>query len=81
MFMLGFGLSAIQPVLPIDRVLQYATEIAEALDSAHRQGLVHRDLKPGNIILAKSGAKLLDVGPATLASDGRGASAFRRCPG
>ncbi len=50
--------------LPMDQVLRYATEIAEALDQAHRQGVIHRDLKPGNIVLTKSGAKLLDFGLA-----------------
>src|SRR5947199_6768832 len=48
--------------LPPDQVLRYAIEIADALDKAHRQGLIHRDLKPGNIMLTKSGAKLLDFG-------------------
>ena len=52
--------------LPIQQVLQYATEIADALDKAHRKGITHRDLKPGNIMLTKSGTKLLDFGLAKL---------------
>jgi Tol biopolymer transport system component len=50
--------------LPLEQVLRYGIEIAGALDKAHRQGLIHRDLKPGNIMLTKSGAKLLDFGLA-----------------
>jgi serine/threonine protein kinase len=46
--------------LPLDQVLQYAIEIADALDKAHRKGVTHRDLKPGNIMLTKSGTKLPD---------------------
>ena len=52
--------------LPLQQVLQYAIEIADALDKAHRNGVTHRDLKPGNIILTKSGTKLLDFGLAKL---------------
>ena len=48
--------------LPAAQVLQYGTQIASALDKAHRSGVTHRDLKPGNIMLTKSGAKLLDFG-------------------
>jgi len=50
--------------LPIEQVLKIGIEIADALDKAHRQGLVHRDLKPGNIMLTKAGAKLMDFGLA-----------------
>jgi Tol biopolymer transport system component/predicted Ser/Thr protein kinase len=52
--------------LPIQQALQYAIEIADALDKAHRKGITHRDLKPGNIMLTKSGTKLLDFGLAKL---------------
>jgi serine/threonine-protein kinase len=52
--------------LPLDQVLQYAIEIADALDKAHRKGVTHRDLKPSNIMLTKTGTKLLDFGLAKL---------------
>lgn len=50
--------------LPLDQALRYAIEIVGALDQAHRHGVIHRDLKPGNIMLTKSGAKVLDFGLA-----------------
>ena len=53
--------------LPIEEALRIAIQIAGALDAAHRKGVVHRDLKPGNVMLTRGGAKLLDFGLAKMA--------------
>ena len=50
--------------LPLPDVLRIAAQIADALDRAHRAGVTHRDLKPGNVMLTRSGAKLMDFGLA-----------------
>jgi eukaryotic-like serine/threonine-protein kinase len=51
---------------PAADLIRYGVEIADALDRAHRQGVIHCDLKPSNIVLTESGAKLLDFGIARL---------------
>ncbi len=53
--------------LPPAEVLNLGTQIADALDRAHRAGVVHRDLKPGNVMLTRVGAKLMDFGLARAA--------------
>src|SRR5574341_778776 len=54
-----------QPQLPVARVLEIALDLADALTRAHRLGVVHRDIKPGNVLLAADGTpRLTDFGTA-----------------
>ncbi len=58
--------------MPLDAVFQLGPAIADALENAHRHGVLHRDLKPGNVMLTADGQpKILDFGLAVLLSGGK----------
>ncbi len=50
--------------LPLNEAIKVGAEICDGLEAAHRNGVLHRDLKPGNVMLTRSGAKLMDFGLA-----------------
>src|SRR5204862_7102151 len=58
-----------QGKMSFEDTVRYGTQIADALAAAHSRGIIHRDLKPGNIMIAKSTAKVLDFGLAKSPQD------------
>lgn len=54
--------------IPLDEAIEIASQVASGLARAHERGVIHRDIKPGNILITKDGAKIVDFGLAKLAA-------------
>lgn len=62
-------------LLPVEKAVEYVATVAEALDYAHKQGIVHRDIKPANIMLLKDGSvRVADFGIARIAASSKTAT-------
>ncbi len=62
----------IEPPFQISEIVEFATQIADALEAAHAQGIMHRDIKPGNIFITERGQiKVLDFGLAKITRGNR----------